>query len=68
MGIVENMRCPGVNRLLSRDNRFITTTMMFKTAATIIAHNPTIPALAGNSRLQPLQESDRNRETCPAVV
>ena len=30
---------------------------MFKTAAKKLAHNSTIPALAGNSRLQPLQKA-----------
>ena len=34
----------------------ITTTIMFRTAATKLAHNSTIPALAGNSDLKPLQE------------
>lgn len=29
---------------------------MFKSAATKIAHNTTIPALAGNSDLRPLQD------------
>ena len=34
----------------------ITTTIMFKTAATKLAHNSTIPALAGNPDLKLLQE------------
>jgi len=34
----------------------ITTTIMFKSAATKLAHNSTIPALAGNPELKPLQE------------
>ena len=34
----------------------ITTTIMFKSAATKLAHNSTIPALGGNSDLKPLQE------------
>ena len=29
---------------------------MFKTAATKIAHNSTIPSLAGNTELRPLQD------------
>ena len=31
-------------------------TIMFKTAATKIAHNSTIPALGGNQDLRPLQD------------
>ena len=34
----------------------ITTTIMFKSAATKLAHNSTIPALAGNPDLKLLQE------------
>jgi hypothetical protein len=34
----------------------ITTAIMFKTVAAKLAHNSTIPALAGNSDLKPLQE------------
>ena len=34
----------------------LTSTTMFKTAATKIAHNSTLPALAGNQDLRPLQD------------
>jgi hypothetical protein len=35
---------------------YLTSTTMFKTAATKIAHNSTLPALAGNQDLRPLQD------------
>lgn len=53
---VGDTRFPPVEWLVSGDNRFVTTTTMFKTAATKLAHNHMIPSLAGNPRLQPLQE------------
>lgn len=35
---------------------YLLTTTMFKTAATRIAHNSTIPSIGGNKDLRPLQD------------
>ena len=40
----------------SRHKPLATTTIMFKSAVAKLAHSSTIPALAGNSDLRPLQE------------